>query len=138
MVMLGTIIILVGLLILAITITKSVKMMRADNDTKTGKYHNKYDTFTKVSSSEYNDIDKTSKSRYFQGEICGTYMESENPTIIKLFLLGFGTFWAVTGLGVYLIITNFTDVSLIEVITFLLFVVIPSLCVIVKGIRIQR
>lgn len=89
----GILFIIIGLLILGLTIIKTVKMMKADNHTKIEKYNNTYETFTEVNTSKYNDIGYRTKNRYFKGTTQGTHMESENPTIIKTWLFGFGIFW---------------------------------------------
>lgn len=129
----GILFIIIGLLILGLTIIKTVKMMKADNHTKIEKYNNTYETFTEVNTSKYNDIDHRTKNRYFKGTTQGTHMESENPTIIKTWLFGFGIFWFILGTGVHLIIANFTCVDIELGITFCIFVFLPFLFTIIKG-----
>ena len=129
----GILFMIIGLLILGLTIIKTVKMMKADSDTEIKKYHNTYETFTKVNTSEYNDIDHSAKTRYFKGTTQGTHMESENPTIIKTWLFGFGTFWLLVGTGIHLIIANFAYNDIELGIIFCIFVFLPFLFTVIKG-----
>lgn len=129
----GILFIIIGLLILGLTIIKTVKMMKADSYTKIEKYNNTYETFTEVNTNKYNDIDHSTKNRYFKGTTQGTHMESENPTIIKTWLFGFGTFWFFIGTGIHLIIANFTYNNIELGMTFCIFVFLPFLFAIIKG-----
>lgn len=129
----GILFIIIGLLTLSLIIIKTVKMMKADSNTKIEKYNNTYDKFTEVNTSEYNDIDRETKNRYFKGTTQGVRMESENPTIIKTWLFRFGAFWFLVGTGVHLIIANFTCVNIELGMTFCIFVFLPFLFIIIKG-----
>ena len=129
----GILFIIIGLLTLSLTIIKTVKMMKADSNTKIKKYNNTYDKFTKVNISEYNDDDNEAKNRYFKGKTQGVRMESENPSIIKTWLFGCGAFWFFVGTGVHLVIANFTCINIELGSTFCIFVFLPFLFVIIKG-----
>jgi hypothetical protein len=129
----GILFIIIGLLTLSLIIIKTVKMMKADSNTKIKKYNNTYDKFTEVNTSEYNDINREAKNRYFKGTTQGVRMESENPVIIKTWLFGFGAFWFLFGMGVHLVIANFTCINIELGMTFCIFVFLPFLFVIMKG-----
>ena len=127
--------IIIGIIILSLTIIKTVKMMKIDNNTKISKNNNKFDDLTEISSSIYNDIDHEAKNRYFKGNYYGFGMESENPKIIKTWCFGFGLTWFFTITGWFLLHAYFFDVNIKYKVFYFFFDFCPVLYCIIIGFK---